>query len=181
MNPGAARPGGRRLVLLRHAKAEQPGGVVDELRPLSLVGRRQCTAVGARLAASGLVPEHVLVSSAVRTRQTWELVRGALGDVPAAEMAVLDSLYHAGVEEVLELVRAIDERVATVLVVGHEPTMSAAATALTAPALDPASATRVDQVRRGLSTAAYAVLEVDDWATLARRSAALRDVVRPPH
>ena len=164
-------------MLLRHAKAEPSGGVVDELRPLALAGRRQCVDVGARLAATGLVPEHVLVSSALRTRQTWELVRGALGDVPAAEVAVLDALYHAGVGDLLELVQGIDERVATVLVVGHEPTMSAAAAALAAPEHGDAHSVRVEQVRTGLSTGAYAVLEVSSWAELARRTARVVDVV----
>ncbi|HWS59068.1 MAG TPA: histidine phosphatase family protein [Actinotalea sp.] len=180
MNPGAARPGGRRLVLLRHAKAEAAGGMVDALRPLALTGRRQCLDVGARLVATGLVPEHVLVSSAVRTRQTWELVRGALGDVPAAEVAVLDELYGAGVQDLLELVRAVDERVVTVLVVGHEPTMSSAAAALAATGHDHSHAGRVDQVRAGLPTGAYAVLEVAEWAELDRRTARVVDVVRPP-
>lgn len=175
----AGRPGGRRLVLLRHAKAEVAGGMVDALRPLALAGRRQCVEVGARMSAAGLVPEQVLVSSAVRTRQTWELVRTALGDLPEPEVAVVDELYHAGISDVLDLVRAVDERVATVLVVGHEPTMSATASSLAHPH-DPAHSARVAQVRLGLSTGAYAVLGVDEWADLARGTARVIDVVRPP-
>ena len=167
-----ARP--RRLVLLRHAKAE-PGGVADELRRLTAVGTRQAAAVGARL-RDGLVPELALVSSAVRTRETWEHLRAALGDEPEPEVVVSDALYGAHHLEVVDLLRAVDDRVRTVLVVGHEPAMSATAAHLTGEG----EAAHVAQVRSGLSTAAFAVLELPGpWSELDRRGAALRDVVRP--
>ena len=44
----AAEP--RRLVLLRHAKAEHHGGLSDEMRTLSPAGRRQAYRVGSMLA-----------------------------------------------------------------------------------------------------------------------------------
>lgn len=172
------RPGGRRLVLLRHAKAEPAGRTPDALRPLALAGRRQCFQVGAGLAASGLLPEHVLVSSAVRTRQTWDLVRTALGDVPEPEVDISDAVYDAHAGSILDLVRAVDDRVATLLVVGHEPTMSSAASVL-ARVDHEASAAHLAGVRSGLPTAGYAVLEVSTWAELGRGTAVLMDVVRP--
>ncbi|QTE30740.1 SixA phosphatase family protein [Pengzhenrongella sicca] len=166
----------RRLVLLRHAKAESGGREADELRPLALAGRRQSTRVGASLAAADLIPELVLCSSAVRARQTWELVRIGLGDVES-ELVVLDSLYEAGVAEVLAQVREVDERVRTVLVVGHEPTISAVAVALASEQSDEDATMHVET---GVSTATYAVLELaGTWAELARRSARLVAVVAP--
>ncbi|WP_250445322.1 histidine phosphatase family protein [Actinotalea sp. C106] len=172
----------RRLVLLRHAKAEATGGTSDELRPLSLTGRRQCAQVGARLLESGLVPGHVLVSSALRTRQTWELLRVALGEDASPVVEVEDLLYEARTHDVLELVRGVDPEVRTVLVVGHEPTMSAT-TAVLARTPDATGDTDTDtghlaQVRTGLSTATFAVLEVEDWAGLGRGTATLREVIR---
>lgn len=169
------RDAAHRLVLLRHAKAEPAGGVADALRPLALAGRRQSTAVGAHLLAGGLVPEHVLVSSAVRTRQTWELVRGALADEPEPEVVVDDRLYDAGPGEVLELVRSVDVRVRTLLVVGHEPTMSAVASLLAGPQGEAAA---VAQVRSGLPTGAFALVTTDAWATV-EETARLVEVVRP--
>lgn len=166
----------RRLVLLRHAKAEAAGSVVDELRPLALNGRRQCGEVGARLAAAGLVPELVLVSSAVRTRQTWDLVRGALGDLPAPDVVVTDALYEAGPQDVIELLQGVDERLGCVLVVGHEPTMSGTAVLLadpTPPVGDLAA------LHSGLPTAGYAVLDAPVWRDVERRALRLHEVVRP--
>ena len=176
MTPGVARPGGRRLILLRHAKAEPAGGVSDALRPLALLGRRQCSDVGASLLAFGLLPEHVLVSSAVRTRQTWELVRAALGDVPDAEVDVTDRVYDAGPRDVIELARGLDERVATLLVVGHEPAMSSTAALL---ARDDGDSAHLAQVRTGMPTGAFAVLDVETWSGLGRGTATLLEVFRP--
>ncbi len=166
----------RRLVLLRHAKAEPSGGVADELRRLTAVGIRQASAVGASLHAAGLVPERALVSSAVRTRETWEHLAVALGDEPAPEVVVSDEIYLAHPLEVVDLVRRTDARVRTLLVVGHEPAMSAAATLLAGEG-EPG---HVAQVRTGLGTGAYAVLDVvGPWEGLARGSAVLTGVVRP--
>ena len=177
MTPGVERPGGRRLVLLRHAQAEHTRGVADELRPLTVVGRRQCADIGARLVASGLVPEHVLVSSAVRAHQTWELVRNALGDVPDPEVDVNDRVYDARPSDVTELVRALDDRIATVLVVGHEPTMSGVAAVLASRTTSPAD--HLARVHGGLSTGSFAVLGVMSWADLGPGAADLLAVVRP--
>lgn len=166
----------RRLVLLRHAKAEPAGGGSDEVRALSPRGRRQCASVGARLAASDLLPELVLVSAAVRTTQTWEAVAAALGDVPDAEVVISDELYGARVTDVVNLIREVDDRVRTLLVVGHEPTMSATAAFLGGTG----TPTHLAQVRTGLSTGSYAVLDADHgWATAERGAWAIREVVRP--
>lgn len=166
-----------RLVLLRHAKAEPAGHVVDELRALALAGRRQCAGVGARLREFDLVPERVLVSSAVRTRQTWNLVRQALGtDVPEPEVVVGDEVYEARADDVVRLVRGIDDRVRTLAVVGHEPAMSGTAAALSAADGDPAL---LAQVRTGLPTAAFAVVHLSSWSGAGAGAGRLVDVVRP--
>ncbi|MBU4214805.1 MAG: histidine phosphatase family protein [Actinobacteria bacterium] len=165
----------RRLVLLRHAKAEQLGGP-DRVRPLALVGRRQAGSVGAQLRAEGLVPDHVLCSSALRTRQTWELVRGGLGPISRSiNVEVRDEVYDAGVPELLALLREVPATAATVLVVGHEPTMSAAAARLAGPGSSPQV---LDRVSRGVPTASWTLLEPEgDWLSLgpgAARLAGLR-------
>jgi phosphohistidine phosphatase len=166
----------RRLILLRHAKAEPAGHVSDALRRLERRGLRQCLAVGAELRAAGLVPETVLVSTAVRARETWEQVAAALGDGPEPEVIMSDEMYGALADEVVEMVRVTDARVRTLLVVGHEPAMSATAAYLSGSG-EPA---HVAQVRSGLPTAAYALLDVSTpWADLERMGAVLRDVVRP--
>lgn len=167
------------LVLLRHAKAEPAGAVVDHDRPLALVGRRQAAAVGAALAAAGLAPTRVLCSSALRTRQTWELVRTALAaaGAPEAAVSVTDDLYDASTGDLAALVRTQPVDAATVLVVGHEPTMSHAAGVLAGPGSDEDVVARV---HRGVPTAAWSVLELDgEWDRVAPGALRLVRVERP--
>lgn len=166
----------RRLVLLRHAKAEHGGHDGDALRSLALAGRRQCVRVAAALTERDLVPELVLCSSAVRTRQTWELVRGGLvGADPVVEIS--DGLYEAGVTELLDRLHGVDDAARVVLVVGHEPTISAVAATLAGKSSEKSA---VAHVRVGISTGSFCVLDVvGPWSELARGSALLRAVVSP--
>ena len=93
-----------------------------------------------------------------------ELVRTTLDADPRVEF--LDEVYDAGVRTMLDLVQAVPAEVRTVLVVGHEPTMSHAAELLAAPGSDEVAYRRV-QV--GVPTASWSVLESrvpwDAWAT----------------
>ncbi len=164
-----------RLVLLRHAKAEHGMPVVDHERPLTPRGRRQSMQVGTDLRAAGILPDLVLCSSALRTRQTWELVQGSLGAEP--EVTYADELYDAGVDQVIAQVRAADEAARTVLVVGHEPAMSGAAVALAGLGSDEATFARV---RIGVPTAAWSVLtHLSPWSDLARGAARLERLSSP--
>ena len=164
----------RRLVLLRHAKAEY-SGFPDSNRVLSPAGRRQAAEVGISLASGGLVPDLVLCSSAVRTQQTCELVVDAWGG--ASWVVVTDDLYGAGVADVVEIVGEAPPQARTVLVVGHEPVMSGVASVL---AGDGSSREALTRVRSGVPTATYSVLELPGaWDDLRPGGAVLADVVLP--
>ncbi|GAA1733851.1 histidine phosphatase family protein [Isoptericola hypogeus] len=168
-----------RLVLLRHAKAEPGRGVVPDVqRPLALNGRRQAGRVGMALTAGRLVPEVALVSSALRTRQTWDLASAHLDGASAVSLQVREELYEASVGDVLDLLRTVPASRRTVLVVGHEPTMAATAAYLADEGSDDAA---LAQVRVGVPTATYSVLESTDrpWADWGRSSARLVHVGRP--
>jgi phosphohistidine phosphatase len=110
----------RRLLLLRHAKAERGDlGGRDRDRVLARRGHEQAAEIGPFLVRHKLVPEQALVSPAARTRETWELVAAALPRPPAP---VLDErLYNANAEAHFEIVRETDAAVRSLIVVGHNP------------------------------------------------------------
>ena len=118
----------RTLVLLRHAKAETPGERRDFDRSLTRAGKADAAAAGAWLADEGLRPDLVLCSPARRTRQTWHGVEMAMAqaapDAPAPEVIFDEGLYDGGRTEVIDLLRAAGDDRRTVLVIGHNPTMS---------------------------------------------------------
>jgi phosphohistidine phosphatase len=123
----------RRLVLMRHAKAEQDAAT-DHARRLTDRGRRDAHAAGLLLAGRGDVPALVLVSTAQRTRDTWDAVRSGLeaggGTAEHAEAWFDRALYDSGPKAVVELLAAVDATVPSVLVIGHNPTVSSVAAAL---------------------------------------------------
>ena len=69
--------GRRTLVVMRHAKAEPYAETDARPPPDRAAGAADAAAAGRFLAAAGLVPDHALVSSAARTRETWAEVRDA--------------------------------------------------------------------------------------------------------
>jgi phosphohistidine phosphatase len=114
---------------MRHSKAAYPDNATDHQRPLASRGRNDAPQVGAWLAKQGWVPDLVVCSDAARTIETATLVLEGLGSsltpTPVAE------LYEAGISAVLDVVAGTDPRVATLLVVGHEPVMSATTRVIT--------------------------------------------------
>ncbi|HET7327836.1 MAG TPA: histidine phosphatase family protein [Nocardioidaceae bacterium] len=115
---------------MRHAQAADhaatdPGS--DAARPLSARGRRDAEAAGRLLAQRREAPALALVSTAQRTRDTWQALCAGMGATP--EVWFDRTLYDAGPPAVVELLAAVEAGVQSVLVVGHNPTISIAASA----------------------------------------------------
>src|SRR5262249_38604130 len=142
---------------------EPPDNYAEDFdRPLSRRGRGDAEAAGRWLAAAGLIPDQVLCSAAVRTRETWLGVSVAVGQVP---VTYEQSLYLSNAVEAFELVQEPDASVATLLVIGHNPTMS-----VLSALLDRDGGISGD----GLHTAGLAVHRFDDtWGALDAHGAPL--------
>jgi phosphohistidine phosphatase len=121
----------RRLLLLRHAKAErsQPGGG-DHDRVLAARGRADAKKLGAYLARHAFVPDRALVSTAARTRETWELLAAAFAKVPPADFE--DRIYNAPAQTLLQAIKENGPQTGTLLVIGHNPGLQELATMLIA-------------------------------------------------
>jgi len=112
----------RTLVILRHAKAANPAGVIDIDRPLEERGVADATVAGEWIVHSGLEPDLVLCSPARRTRQTWHGVALSLTVAPKVRYEQL--IYGASVRTLLATVRRADDDAATVLLIVHNPCLS---------------------------------------------------------
>jgi phosphohistidine phosphatase len=158
---GGVGSSGRRLVVVRHAKAE--GYAADDhARQLTDRGRRDAVEAGRWLAAEGIVPDHAFVSSAARAMATWQALADQLG--AETEVVVDDALYSAGPEEVLEALRSAPEDAGVVCFVGHNPTAAYLAHLLDDGDPDPAA---FRELSEGYPTAALTVLDVPvAWADL---------------
>lgn len=160
----------RRLVVMRHAKAE-PFAATDHDRQLTDRGRADAAAAGRHLAETRTVPDHAVVSTALRTVQTWqELARTSGSTVdPVLDAAV----YTGSVDVVLETLRTVPEAATTLVFVGHNPTAAYLAHTLDDGDGEPGA---VHGMLRGFPTGALAVLEVMvPWADLAAEAGRLVD------
>ena len=110
----------RTLILLRHAKAADPDDYATDIeRPLRPRGRRDAAAAGAWLREQGLLPDAVLCSPSARTRQTVQEL--GMNTVP---VVYEERVYHGPAPDTLDLVQQTGAEVSTLLVVGHNPTLS---------------------------------------------------------
>jgi len=154
---------------MRHAKAEA-WGEDDHDRCLTEKGRADATAAGRWLAELGFIADHALVSSATRTRETWDLVSGGAGWELAP--VIEDALFTASPETALDLLRDSPAETVSMIAVGHNPTIAYLAQMLDDGSGDAeASAGMVG----GYPTSAVSVFDFDgDWADLDMASASLR-------
>lgn len=165
----------RRIVLLRHAKADWPQ-VSDHDRPLAERGRKDAPVAGRWLAGAGVTPDLTLCSTAVRARETWKHVAPEL---PRRPRTVYDErLYEASLGELIAVVNGVDDAVRDLMLVGHNPGIHALADAL-AGTFD--GDTRERLSRSAFPTSAMAVLSlVGDWKSVEHGVAHLV-AYRTPH
>ena len=124
----------RRLMLLRHAKTETdaPSGR-DQDRRLDQRGRADAAEIGGWIGRHPPFPDLVLVSPAIRARQTWEIAWEAMkkrARQPRVEL--LPELYGADPSQLLKTIRAASSTdPKALMLVGHNPGLHELALALT--------------------------------------------------
>jgi phosphohistidine phosphatase len=155
----------RRLVLVRHAKADSGSRGSDRTRELTSRGRTDASTIGRWLA--GRLPriDAVWSSSAVRAAQTFEAMAPHLTGAPPAGLR--DDLYDAGPDDLLEIVRAADDDTRVLVVVGHNPTIERLQAWLS-------------EDDRGFPAGAVGIIELDGpWADLQPGDGRLVDFTVP--
>jgi phosphohistidine phosphatase len=136
---------------MRHGHAD--GGSDDYARELAEAGRVAVQNAGRELAEQGVTVQYVLTSSAPRAIDTARLVAAALGY--SGEIHSQRSLYLAQAGVLRDVLRNLPNAAESVLLVGHNPGLSALAQWLS-------------KHQRGLSPAEYAIAtrNIDSWQQL---------------
>jgi phosphohistidine phosphatase len=174
----------RRLMLLRHAKTENdaPSGQ-DQDRRLDDRGRLDAAAMGGWIGRHPPFPNTVLVSTAVRALQTWEIAREAMQDVirhhaARPQVEFLAELYGADPARLLQIIRmaeATDPK--RLMLVGHNPGMHELALALAGDG----DATAKKALEDNLPTSGLAIFDfaIEDWSDVAFRRGTLVRFLSP--
>jgi phosphohistidine phosphatase len=166
----------RRLMLLRHAKSDWSlPGQSDHQRDLAARGRRTAPLIGRYMADHAMIPDHAIVSTANRTRETWRLVADMFPNKPQTEFE--DRIYEASPRAILAAIADAPPAARSLLVVGHNPGFHDTANLLVE--------SGDKRIRKNLEdkfpTGALAVidLEIDDWAQIRPGIGRLESFVTP--
>ncbi len=109
----------KNLLLIRHAKAaafgDEPG---DHGRALCQKGMDQLDRLSEQLSAANILIDRALVSSAVRTCQTWD---GLAANGINGTAHIIEELYLASAEQIEQQIWLHGQEAETVAVIGHNP------------------------------------------------------------
>lgn len=118
------------LYLLRHAKAGfDLSGQADGERTLSHGGKQDATKLAYKLKGRNEAIDLVYCSPALRTRQTLDVLH-EVGGVVGATLQIIPSLYQATEGSVLEIIQNTAPGIRSLMVIGHNPSMTQLTTLL---------------------------------------------------
>jgi phosphohistidine phosphatase len=174
-------------ILFRHAKSDwakptSGGPQVDDFeRRLATRGLASVPVVTDYLIKQQISPDLVLCSSAVRTRETLDLLMASLSKVvssPSPTLIYEDSLYLASADMLMTRLRRV-QGCKAVMLLGHNPGLHDLALDLAKPSHDAAS----QALATKFPTAALAVLTFDasSWREVSKGSGTLAHFVTPRH
>ncbi|HUW80733.1 MAG TPA: histidine phosphatase family protein [Acidocella sp.] len=166
------------LILLRHAKAApEIAGSSDHDRPLTKAGQRAAAAIGQAMRKAGLAPDVVLVSSALRTQQTFQALENAALWEEWPNTDTLPALYMATSSQIRDLLRELPETVRSALVIGHNPGLHELAVSLAKPENPQPELARLSDSFPTASLAAFLV--TSSWRRLGPSTASLQRFLQP--
>jgi phosphohistidine phosphatase len=120
----------KNLCLIRHAKSDWGNEDLEDIdRPLNARGYADAKTMSLRLKDSGIYPQAILSSTAIRAAST-ALIFGRTYGTDTEQIRFTPHLYEAGVKQFLEVLKGMPEEWNNVFVFGHNPTISEAASHL---------------------------------------------------
>ena len=110
----------RTLYLLRHAKSSWKDVTLPDFdRPLKDRGRKAAKRIGKYLAAEKLSDPDVIVSPAVRTRETAEIVSKHAN--LRVDVRFDERIYEASLRDLVQVVSEIPDTKKVAIMIGHNP------------------------------------------------------------
>lgn len=110
------------LYIVRHAKSSWENlELADFDRPLNERGKRDAPRMGARLKTSHtILIDRMISSPARRAKSTCKRIAEALS-IGKDKIVMMEELYHADEETLLEVVNGLKEKDTSVMIFGHNP------------------------------------------------------------
>jgi len=153
---------------MRHAKSSwDDSSLRDFDRPLNQRGRRDAPVMGQYLDKLGLSPDFIISSPALRAKQTVQYIK-EIFKLSEDALQWNDDLYYKGCETYLETIRNAPERINTLLIAGHNPSVEEVIAHLSGKKLD-------------ITTANIACFEsgAETWGSVTAESSEFKWLIRP--
>ena len=113
----------KRLILVRHAKSSLNQPLVsDHDRILNQSGKNDAKLIGQYLYNNHYFPSYIISSSATRTLETAQIIIKQIDFKSNIEKQSL--IYRASMLEILNLIYNIDNQYESIMLVGHNPTIT---------------------------------------------------------
>jgi len=142
------------LIILRHGKAEFSSiDGQDVSRQLAERGHKEARMMGKVLRKTGIIPERILLSPSIRTRETTDSVIKKLRSTP--EVVVEDGIYNASTGELVQILRKQLDAT-SILLVGHNPGLEE----LVARLINPADPPMIQLPTCGMARIEF---EIQEW------------------
>lgn len=162
---------------MRHAKSGWDDPALDDKqRPLNRRGIRDAPRMGQYMLSADLVPDLVLCSDAVRTRETLQLAMAGWPQ-PWPPVRYEAALYLAVPGALIACVQQVDRQVESCLLIAHNPGVHGLALALSGEG----DRRALGELAMGFATGALAVvdMDIDDWRDVAPHIGRLRSFMYP--
>ncbi len=155
------------LYILRHAKSSWDDAALSDFeRPLNERGLGAAPLVGGVMKKNRFAPELILSSPARRAEQTAALIKQSAGIGGAIQFD--ERIYEASLARLLEVIAEQNEKIQSLMLVGHNPGLEGLVKFLTGE-FEP------------MPTAALAVVDLDakKWSAIKSTKCSLRNLIRP--
>ncbi len=164
-----------RLYIMRHAKSSWAiPGARDFDRELNDRGLQDLEKISKVMINEGVLPDKILCSSAIRTRQTLDAVIDCFDNGP--EIVYTERLYSSGLSEYIEIINSTKDA-KSLLIIGHNPMCGSLAISL------PGSgdSEELEKIAYKYPTATISIIDfnMDDWADVTKASGILKKSVFP--
>ncbi len=129
-------PESKTLFIVRHAKSSwDDAGLDDRQRPLNQRGKEEAPKMGKHLAGYSVKPGLITSSPAVRALKTAEKIAKELG-FKKSDVAVNEGLYTFEGDGLMKVVKELDDRYGSVMLVGHNPAVTSFANEISNAGID---------------------------------------------
>ena len=142
----------KKLVLIRHAKAEKDTSEKDIDRPLKYIGIQDAAFMAERLKERSQIPQIIITSPALRTKTTAEIFADHLS---LPDPGTNKAIYEASQQTLLKVINQLPNEYDFIALVGHNPGIAQILYYLTGQAKEVHT-----------STVALIDFETNDWAAI---------------